>query len=69
MVNGPRYHNTAILTYLSEVKDAFNVNLLEYNTFETGEGKTPLDTQFAHIPHKVEWYVRVDHNVEIGEEL
>ena len=47
--NGPHYHNTAVLTYLSEVNDVFNLNLLEYNNFEAGEGKAALDTHFAQI--------------------
>ena len=51
--NGPHYHNTAVLTYLSEVNAVFNVKLLEYNNFEAGEGKTALDTHFAHISHKI----------------
>ena len=60
--NGPHYHNTAVLTYLSEVNGVFNLNLLEYNNFEAGEGKTALDTHFAR-------YVRVGNDLETGEEL
>ncbi|KAM7438403.1 hypothetical protein ABFA07_012113 [Porites harrisoni] len=38
--NGPTYyHNTAVLAYLSEVNEVFNLSLLEYNNFEAGEGK------------------------------
>ena len=67
--NGPHYHNTAVLTYLSEVNDVFNVKLLEYNNFEEGEGKTALDTHFAHISHKIVRYVRLGNDLETGEEL
>ncbi len=67
--NGPHYHNTGVLTYLSEVNDVFNVNLLEYNNFEAGEGKTVLDTHFAHISHKIVRYVRLGNDLEAGEEL
>ena len=67
--NGPHYNNTAVLTYLSEVNSVFNVNLLEYNNFEAGEGKTALDTHFAHISHKIVRYVRVGNDLETGEEL
>ena len=66
--NAPHYHNTAVLTYLSEVNDVFNLNLLEYNNFEAGEGKTALDTHFAHISHKIVRYVRVGNDLETGEE-
>ena len=67
--NGPHYHNTAALTYLSEVNDVFNVKFLEYNNFEAGEGKTSLDTHFAHISHKIVRYVRLGNDLETGEEL
>ena len=67
--NGPRYHNTAVLMYLSEANTVFNVNLLQYNNFEAGDGKTALDTHFAHISHKIMRYVRVGNDLETGEEL
>ena len=47
----------------------FNINLLEYNNFEAGEGKTALDTHFAHTSHKIVRYVRVGNDLETGEEL
>lgn len=50
--NGPHYHNTTVLVYLSEVNCNFNITLKEYNYFEAGEGKTVLDTHFAHNSHK-----------------
>lgn len=67
--NGPHYHNTGVLTYLSEVNDVFNVHLMEYNNFEAGEGKTVLDTHFAHISHKIVRYVRLSNDLEAGEEV
>lgn len=67
--NGPHYHNTGVLTYLSEVNDVFNINLMEYNNFEAGEGKTVLDTHFAHISHKIVRYVRLGNDLEAGEEV
>lgn len=67
--NGPHYHNTAVLTYLSEVNEVFNLDLLEYNNFEAGEGKTSLDTHFAYISHKIVRYVRLGNDLETGEEL
>lgn len=67
--NGPHYHNTAVLAYLSEVNDVFNLKLQQYNNFEAGEGKTALDTHFAHISHKIVRYVRLGNDLERGEEL
>lgn len=67
--NGSHYNNTAVLTYLSEVNDVFNVKLLEYNNFEAGKGKTALDTHFSHISHKIVRYVRLGSDLETGEEL
>ena len=67
--NGPHYHNTSLLVYLAEVNQCFNVSLLEYNNFEAGEGKTVLDTHFAHISHKIVRWVRVGNNLENGEQL
>lgn len=61
--NGPHYHNTAVLTYLSEMNDVFNVKLLEYN-FKAGERKTALDTHFAHISHKIVRYVLLGNDLE-----
>lgn len=67
--NGPHYHNTGLLVYLAEVSSAFNLTLVEYNNFEAGEGKTVLDTHFAHISHKIVRWVRVGNNLETGEQL
>lgn len=51
--NGPHYHNSGVLLYLSEVSRVFNITLKEYNFFEAGEGKSQLDSRFAHISHKI----------------
>lgn len=67
--NGPHYHNTAVLLYLAEVNRAFDVKLMEYNNFEAGEGKTVLDTHFAHVSHKIVRWVRVGNNLDTGEQL
>lgn len=67
--NGPHYHNTAVLLYLAQVNAAFNIKLLEYNNFEAGEGKTVLDTHFAHVSHKIVRWVRVGNNLDSGEQL
>lgn len=67
--NGPHYHNTAVLLYLAEVNRCFNLILKEYNNFEAGEGKTVLDTHFAHISHKLLRWVRVGNNLDSGEQL
>ena len=57
--NGPHYHNTGVLVYLAGVSAAFNIQLVEYNNFEAGEGKLALDTHFAHVNHKITRWVRV----------
>ena len=67
--NGPHYHNTAFLLYLCEVNLTFNLTLVEYNNFEAGEGKSMLDTHFAHISHKIVRWVRVGNNLETGNQL
>lgn len=67
--NGPHYHNTGLLVYLAEVNQSFNLTLVEYNNFEAGEGKTVLDTHFAHISHKIVRWVRVGNNLQSGEQL
>ena len=51
--NGPHHHNTTVLLCLAEVNSSFNIRLLEYNNFEAEEGKTVLDTHFAHVSHKI----------------
>lgn len=51
------------------MNEAFNRNLLEYNNFEAGEGKTALDTHFAHISHKIVRYVGLGNDLETGGEL
>lgn len=67
--NGPHYHNTAVLLYLAEVNLSFNIKLLEYNNFEAGEGKTVLDTHFAHVSHKIVRWVRVGNDLDSEEQL
>ena len=42
---------------------------MEYNNFEAGEGKSKLDTHFAHISHKIVRWVRVGNNLETGSQL
>lgn len=67
--NGPHYHNSAVLAYLAEVNAVFGIELVEYNNFEAGEGKTVLDTHFAHVSHKLVHWVRVGNDLESGEQL
>ena len=55
--------------YLAEVNTAFALKLVEYNNFEAGEGKTVLDTHFAHLSHKLVRWVRVGNDLESGEQL
>lgn len=55
--------------YLCEVNTQFNLTLMEYNYFEAGEGKSALDTHFAHISHKIVRWVRVGNNLETGNQL
>ena len=59
----------AVLLYLAQVNAAFNINLLEYNNFEAGEGKTVLDTHFAHVSHKIVRWVHVGNDLDSGEQL
>lgn len=66
--NGPNYHNNGFLVYLAEVNQAFNLTIVNYNYFEAGEGKTVLDTHFAHISHKIVCWVHVG-NKKTGEQL
>ena len=55
--------------YLAEVNTAFALKLVEYNNFEAGEGKTVLDTHFAHVSHKLVRWARVGNDLESGEQL
>ena len=36
---------------------------------EAEEGKTALDTHFAHLSHKIVRYLRLGNDLETGEEL
>jgi len=67
--NRPHYHNTGFILYLAEVTRAFGLTLVEYNNFEAGEGKSMLDTHFAHISHKIVRWVRVGNNLQSGSQL
>ena len=67
--NGPHYHNSGVLLYLSEVNRVFNITLKEYNFFEAGVGKSQLDSHFAHISHKIMWWVRLGNYLESGEQV
>ena len=55
--------------YLAEVNAMFAIKLVEYNNFEVGEGKTVLDTHFAHVSHKLVRWVRIGNDLESGEQL
>lgn len=57
------------ITYLAEVNAVFGIELVEYNNFEAGEGKTVLDTNFAHVSHKLVCWVRVENDLQSGEQL
>ena len=67
--NVPDYHTTGFILYLAEVNKVFNLTLVEYNNFEAGEGKSQLDTHFAHISYKIVRWVRVGNNLETGNQL
>lgn len=61
--NGPHYHNSTVLFYLSEVNRVFNFTLKENNNFEGG-----LDSHFAHIGHKIVWWVYLGNDLVSGEQ-
>ena len=67
--NGPHYHNSGVLCYLAEVNSVYNFTLKEYNYFEAGEGKSRLDSHFAHISHKIVRWVRLGDDLESGEQV
>ena len=58
-----------IILYLAEVRQAFQLTLVEYNNFEAGEGTSKLETEFAHISHKIVRWVRVGNNLETRSQL
>jgi len=51
------------------VNRVFNITLKEYNFFEAGEGKSQLDSHFAHISHKIVRWVRLGNDLESGEQV
>ena len=57
------------MLYLAELNEVLNLTLVEYINFEAGEGKSQLDTHFAHISHKIVRWVRVGNNLETGNQL
>ena len=56
--NGPHYHNSAVLMYLTEVNSVFSLKLVKL-----------LDMHFAHVSHKLVHWVRVGNDVESGDQL
>ena len=67
--NGPHYHNSGVLFYLTEVNGAFNINLKECNYFEAGEGKSQRNSHFTHISHKIVRWVRMGNDLESNEQV
>lgn len=59
--NGPHYHNSAVILYLSEVNGVFNF-------IPSSEGKSQLDSHFAHISHKIVPWVRLGNDLESGQQ-
>jgi len=51
------------------VNRVFNFTIKEYNNFEAGEGKSQLDSHFAHISHKIVRWVRLGNDLESGEQV
>ena len=54
---------------MAEVNNVFNFTLKEYNNFEAGEGKSRLDSHFAHISHTIVRWVRLGNDSESGEQV
>ena len=52
-----------------EVNRVFNITLKEYNNFEAGEGRSQLDSHFAHISHKIVRWVCMGNDLESGEQV
>jgi len=44
-------------------------NIKEYNNFEAGEGKSQLNSHFAHISHTIVRWVRLGNDLESGEQV
>lgn len=46
----------------------FNFTIKEYNNFEAGEGKSQLDSHFAHISHKIVQWVHLGNDLGSGQQ-
>ena len=51
------------------MNSVYNFTLKEYNNFEAGEGKSRLDSHFAHISHKIVQWVRLGNDLESGKQV
>ena len=45
--NGPHYHNTSIILWISRLREICDLTVERYSFFEAQKGKTSLDSHFA----------------------
>ena len=56
--NGPHYHNTSFILWLSRVSELCTMNLERYSFFEAQKGKTSLDSHFATFKFSLKGWMK-----------
>ena len=67
--NGPHYHNTSVILWLTRLHEACSMHIERYLFFEAQKGKTSLDSHFATFKFAMKGWMKRGNDLLSSEDI
>ena len=67
--NGPHYHNTSIILWISRLREICDLTVERYSFFEAQKGKTSLDSHFATFKFLLKGWMKRGFDLLSSEDI
>ena len=67
--NGPHYHNTSIILWISRLREICDLTVERYSFFEAQKGKTSLDSHFATFKFSLKGWMKRGFDLLSSEDV
>ena len=67
--NGPHYHNTSLILWLTSLHEICPMTLQKYSFFEAQKGKTALDAHFATFKFVLKGWMKRGNDVQNSQDI
>ena len=67
--NGPHYHNTSVILWLTRLHEICLIHIERYSFFEAQKGKTSLDSHFATFKFAIKGWMKRGNDLLTSEDI